>query len=174
MSIRSELGLNVYDKISCLELASHFDINVYSIRHMGEQGLKEQYIETLLSSAGKEFSAILLKMEDSKQLIYNCSHSIQRIRNSIAHEIAHVLCEHNFLECDLGKKFLIRDHPKDVEDEANWLSGCILMPGKGIEWAVRNKMSIEDMAEHFDVSKQLAQWRYNSTGMGKRAQYIRR
>lgn len=171
--IRVELGLRDNERICCFTLLDYLEINCFSVEQLSDFGLDEDSIITITTGAGqREFSAILLYKSEGSLVIYNPKHSKKRVRSSIAHEASHVLCGHPFLKGKYGRTFLHRDHPKNIEDEANWQAGCLLVPKVGMEWAVRQGMKVADIADHFDVSKEMAQWRYNVLGMARRSRYM--
>lgn len=70
-------------------------------------------------------------------------------------------------------RMVSREFEKDKEDEANWMAGCLLLPEEGLIWALRAKMPINEIADHFCVSIQMTQWRYNVTGMFNRVKYFK-
>lgn len=176
VAIRGALGVNINERICCFQLLEYLGVKYFSVDEFDSHfGSCADMVHTCSKGNGqKEFSAILFRKDEGDFVIYNPFHSSQRIRSTITHEASHMLCEHPFIQGKYGSHFLFRDHPREMEDEANWLAGCILIPSKGMEWAVRNKMGIPHIAKHFDVSEQLARWRYNMLGMAKRSKYIHR
>ena len=57
---------------------------------------------------------------------------------------------------------------RDVEDEANWLSGALLVPEEGALMVVRRGWSLAEAAEHYGVTEQMVRFRVNVTGARKR------
>ena len=168
LALRKELGLKFNEPVDCLQLAEHIGICVLQIDSLCKCGFSDKNLNVFSSSGNgyKEFSATILHTEHGNILVYNHFHSQARINSSIAHEISHIDCEHDFSSMPTGGSFgLIREFPKECEEEANWLSGCILFPRSGLVWAAKRGMGIPEIAEHFNTSEEMARWRYNTTGI---------
>lgn len=167
LALRKELGLKHYDPIDCVQLAEYLDLKVIPIDKLCKWGLSRERLNIFGNGAGyEEFSAVVLETPHGKLLIYNHFHSQNRINSSVAHEIAHVDCQHDFSTMPSGEGLgLIREFPKEFEDEANWFAGCLLIPRKGLEWAAKQGMNKKEIAVHFNTSEEMARWRYNKTGM---------
>lgn len=174
IELRKSIGLKCHDRMDCIQILSQlanfmikeFNAVAIEISEMSKYGLAPNLIETLCNTRGNEVSAVLLRKDKDYIIIYNQSHSSNRINSSIAHEISHILCEHNFNILSLNQSnCLIRELPKEFEDEADWLSSCILVPREGLLWAIRRGMSHDEIASHFGVSAQMVRWRVNTTGV---------
>ena len=84
----------------------------------------------------------------------------------LCHELAHVVLEHEFgvslsadeRKCGLGG---------EQEDEADWLSGEMLIPYDGAFRLARANATDQQAADLFDVSLAVARWRMNHTGVRK-------
>jgi Zn-dependent peptidase ImmA (M78 family) len=53
----------------------------------------------------------------------------------------------------------------DEEQEANWQAGCLLLPRSLLVLAVRRGMDANDIAQNYEVSTQMAQYRIRTTGV---------
>jgi Zn-dependent peptidase ImmA (M78 family) len=95
-------------------------------------------------------------------IVFNESHAPTRSANSIAHELAHLILGHeptNAFDA-LGN----RHFPRELEDEATWLAGCLLVPKDGVQPVLSQYGNdVARAADHFGVSTQLMQWRVNAT-----------
>jgi Zn-dependent peptidase ImmA (M78 family) len=60
-----------------------------------------------------------------------------------------------------------------VEDEAEWLSGVLLVSDEGALNVARQDMAIEEAAAFYGVSKKMVEWRLRMSGAYKRAARIR-
>jgi Zn-dependent peptidase ImmA (M78 family) len=167
--IRKTLGLRNYDALDCFNLAIHLKVPIFKISELASIGFPHNSINILCKNG---FSAVTILTPYGKLIVYNNLHSPSRINSDLSHEISHIICDHDF--SSITEMITIsREFDKNKEDEANWLGGCLLLPEKGLVWAIRQKMSIEDIANHFNISVQMARWRFNVTGMAKRKKYIR-
>lgn len=109
-----------------------------------------------------EFSAITL-FEDVKRHIYhNDSHHLHRQHSNIAHEIAHALLLHPPSPplTEQGE----RSFDAEIEAEANWLAGALLVSEQAALHIARRKMPINLAASEYQVSEQMMQYRLNVTG----------
>lgn len=57
----------------------------------------------------------------------------------------------------------------EEEEEADWLSGALLVPREGLMRMFRIRQDHGALAEHFGVSLQLLEWRLRMTGVARQA-----
>ena len=105
-------------------------------------------------------------------IVHNDAHAPGRINSNLTHELAHGLLLHPPTPAldDRG----CRHWNQDIEDEASWLAGTLLVPERAALSVARGRRTIEEAAEDFGVSAQMMRWRLNATGAYKRAQGTRR
>jgi Zn-dependent peptidase ImmA (M78 family) len=109
------------------------------------------------------FSAATVFCGHRRLIIFNPVHAPGRHANSIAHELAHVLLEHEpgaVRESGGGRRW----RPMD-EAEADWLAATLLVPRDGALEVMYELGAVEAAADHFGVSRQLMHWRLNQTGV---------
>jgi IrrE N-terminal-like domain len=113
------------------------------------------------------WSAGLLPVGVGKRiLLHNDAHSPGRQSSNIAHELAHVLLEH---PCTLPLDASgCRVVDRDVEEEANWLAGVILIPDAAAVHIVRSALTTEETCRLYSVSIDLLRMRINLSGARKR------
>ena len=89
-----------------------------------------------------------------------------RQNSNLAHELAHSMLQHPATPAldDRG----CRDWNQDIEDEAEWLAGVLLITEDATLSIVRLGWSKDQAAEYFNVSKQMVQRRLNATGAVQR------
>lgn len=68
---------------------------------------------------------------------------------------------------------------QDVEDEATWLAGVLLIPDDAALAVARGHINDSTALDHFGVSEQMLTWRLNMSGARRRVQraramYVRR
>ncbi|MGC1239224.1 MAG: ImmA/IrrE family metallo-endopeptidase [Acidimicrobiales bacterium] len=123
-------------------------------------------LEELEELQADAFSAATFRVPAAGHIIvYNPLSSFGRRRSDQAHELAHILLDHDvrtverigsmqFLTCDV-----------EQEDEANWLGGCLLLPRPLLLKAAKQNLSPSEIAERFEVSEKMARFRLNASGV---------
>jgi hypothetical protein len=162
---RAHLGLTERERLDPRELAEAMDVAV--VRMADVPGLSPKHLAELCAEDSKALSALTVVRGERKMVIVNESHSVERQANSLAHELAHLLLEHPPTPAfdALGNRLF----PQALEQEADWLAGCLLVPGNGIELALRVHGGKSAAAAHYGVSVELMRWRCNAHGLGHRA-----
>jgi hypothetical protein len=173
--VRAELGLGPLDRLDCSLLAEAWGIPVVTVGELREDGASEASIQHLLGPAAG-FSAATVCVGRRRLIIYNQRHSQGRIANSLAHEVAHHILEHEPAPATgVGG---CRHWDVTQEAEADWLAGALLVPrDSALAW-LRRSDELDAGARHFGVSLDLFRWRVNHTGAARqveaeRARHIR-
>lgn len=174
LALREKLGIKEDESLNCFSLAEYLGIPIHPVDKLRQFGMATEEINLICYLKGKqEFSAVTIAVRYGHLIIYNQGHSEARINSDLAHEISHIILEHEFSSISYIKKG-IREFDQDKEDEANWMACCLLLPEDGLVWALKRKMSLQNIADHFNISLKMVQWRYNSTGMVNRMKFISR
>ncbi|MDQ4125724.1 MAG: ImmA/IrrE family metallo-endopeptidase [Actinomycetota bacterium] len=171
LEVRAELGLTAFDRLDPRKLAEHLAIPVYSLRDVEEWGGVEKSARHLMSTGG-EFSAMTLFFGSFRLIIENPAHSASRRSNSMCHELSHTLAEH--APQPVRAKSGARVWTPEMEAEADWLAGELLIPRAGALQLARDSVPAEIAAERFGVSPALASWRLNHSGARTQAERERR
>jgi len=96
-------------------------------------------------------------------IIENRAHSTERRRSTVAHEMSHVLLEHDFSMLITSEHtWTARDG--SVEGEANWLAAELLLPQKAAQRAAMRGTAPHLVASAYGVSIEIATWRMNISG----------
>lgn len=162
LELRAELGLSAHDRLDCADLADHLAIEIAPITDLAGAGATTGHLGTVLDE-DMGFSAMTVYHGTRCRIFFNPLHPPTRNANSIAHELSHVILEHEPgpVICHDGD----RHWDETVEAEAIWLAAALLVPREG---ALRLLASGADMAAgaaHYAVSTQLFTWRAQSTGV---------
>jgi Zn-dependent peptidase ImmA (M78 family) len=117
------------------------------------------------------WSAVTISQSDVRLVILNSGHSQTRQANSLVHELAHIILNHASDEAQVSREgFLFRARfDKEQEDEADWLSACLLLPREGLLRAYRRTPNPAALARRFGVSEALVNWRLRMTGIPRQA-----
>jgi hypothetical protein len=166
LEVRAELGLDAYGQFDPYALAKEYGIPIYQLSDLGQHNGAGDAVRYFTSGRNHAFSAALVPIGCGMFILDNDDHLPVRRRNSISHEMSHVILEHAF-----GKVILTTDgcrcFDKDKEEEATWLAGELLIPYAAAERAARTDLTNDQVAEQFDVSPQLAGMRMNLSGARK-------
>jgi hypothetical protein len=167
--VRAELGLGPLERLDPRRLAAHLAIPIRELTAMAEL---DPAINHLVEVDPSAFSAVTIFAGTRRTIVHNDRHGVGRQNSNLAHELAHGLLHHPPTPPMDASGFRIWN--QDIEDEANWLAGVLLVSEAAtIEIAKRN-ISLTDAAHHFAVSEGMVRWRINMTGARKRVQRLRR
>ena len=162
--VRAELKLGVLDRLDCHLLAETWGIPTVTLGELREYGAKEQSIQNLLNPVAG-FSAATVCVGPRRLIIYNQRHSTGRIANSLAHELSHIVLEHE--PSPVVGVGGCRHWNGTQEVEADWLAGALLVPRESALAWLRRSDDLEAGAQHFGVSIELFTWRVNHTGVAR-------
>jgi hypothetical protein len=169
--VRSDLGLGPLDRLDCFALAEAWGIPVVSLGELREDGASDASIRRLMSpDAG--FSATTIVVGPRRLIVYNPRDEPGRKANSLAHELAHVILEHEPAPAiGLGG---CRHWDGRQEAEADWLGSALLVPrASALAWMLESD-DVDAGAKNFGVSLELFRWRVNHTGVVRQVQRERR
>ena len=103
---------------------------------------------------------------------YYCLQSVRsapRRTSDIAHEFAHILLEHDLTEIQNLNGIPFRTCQPDQEEQATALGGTLLLPRPALLGEAHREATVEQIARKFGVTKQMAQFRWNTTGVQRQA-----
>ena len=162
---RSHLGLGLGDQLDPHDLADHLGVLIWTPNDV--PGLSIRSIEQLTKVDPSSWSAVTVAAGGRNLVVLNSAHAPTRQRNSLAHELAHVILNHRPATTSVTEKgFLFRDHyDTEQEDEADWLAGALLLPREGLLSVYRRTSSSEVIGCIFGVSTKLVDWRLRMTGI---------
>lgn len=161
--VRGEMNLSMESRLDPSILANHLSIPVLGIRNAAALLGKSDFGQYFLTEDVDSFSAITVFHGRRRIVIHNENHAPTRQASNIAHEVSHCLLEHEpepVLQLD-GCRYW----NEQVEAEAAWLSGALLVPREGVLRLALSGLTVELIARHFGVSPTLCRWRMNGTGV---------
>ena len=171
---RAELGLKPSDPLDPLRLAEHLQIKVWKPENI--PGMSADLLEVLLRNDGVTpscWSAVTLVENGKCVVILNSSHSPGRQASDLMHELAHRIRQHQTREIEISESglMLVRDYDKAQEEEADWLSGCLLLPREALVSIKRRRLELADAATTFGVSQRMLTYRLAKTGVNRQFAY---
>lgn len=161
--IRAELGLGPLDRLDPRRLATHLEIPILELTNLTTI---ETGFECFIDDDTATFSAVTVFRGSRRGIVHNDTHVLGRQNSNISHEIAHGLLLHPPTPAldDTG----CRNWNQDIEDEANWLAGVLLVPESVALHIASRGWPLAEAAERYEVSEEMIRWRLNMTGAHKR------
>lgn len=175
IELRKELNLSIHSALCGFKLCKHLKVPILTPQEI--QGLPNDKIDILLSPISSCWSAATIPLPNEKYIIiHNPIHSQGRQQSNLMHELAHIICKHKTPndKVILGLSGFLRNFNEEQENEANWLGACLQLPRPALLWALKQKMSINEIANYYNASEEMSKYRINITGVKKQLAYSKR
>ncbi|MBP9051102.1 MAG: ImmA/IrrE family metallo-endopeptidase [Ilumatobacteraceae bacterium] len=163
--VRKELGLASHDCLDPRDLARHLSISLVDAAQL----VNIEELEELERLQAFAFSAATFEVEGRKIIVVSPLRNIARQNSDIAHELAHVMLKHDLSEIREVDGMPFRTCRPDEEEEATAFGGTLLLPRPLLLSAARRQATIEQIASQYNVTVEMARFRYNTTGVAKQA-----
>jgi Zn-dependent peptidase ImmA (M78 family) len=111
------------------------------------------------------FSACTFDIADKKVIVYNPLRTRDRTQSDIAHELSHMMLDHQLSEIRVVAGVPFRSCQPDQEEEATSLGGTLLLPRPLLLNAVRRGLDETEIAHYYGVTVEMARYRLNKTGV---------
>ena len=170
-SVREDLGLGAAEPITLEALAELLGVEIRS----GDELIARSRFTALDELQSDAFSACTFRPSDDRVVIvFNPLSAPSRRMSDLAHEFAHILLDHDLSRIEtLGDVTFLSCDPIQ-EEEAGWLSGCLLLPRPLLLAEVRRGATASDIAKRHGVSASLARYRLNATGVARQNERFKR
>lgn len=168
--IRSKLGTPKDGPLDTRALAKLLGVRVWTPHDI--PGLSAEALDVLLRNDGKSpscWSAVTVVVQTKVVVVLNSSHSPARQASDLTHELAHRIRGHQAREVSLSEDgiMLLSSYDKLEEEEADWLSGCLLLPRDALILIRRNRMDDAEAALAYGVSAKMLSYRMAMTGVNR-------
>lgn len=159
---RTQMGLQPCDRLDIRDLARHLDVEI--IR--ADQLVDRARLEELEQLQPRAFSAATFHLPDGRTVaVCNPCNDPSRTNSDIAHELAHILLDHDVRDIQqLAGHTFFTCNPEQ-EEEANWLAGCLLLPRPLLLREARDGTDPDTIATKYQVSLPMARFRLNTSGV---------
>jgi Zn-dependent peptidase ImmA (M78 family) len=164
-SLRQELKLLPHEPLSPAVLAGYLDVTLWTPVEV--PGITRDVLDQLLNQDPWGWSAVSVYRAHRAFVIYNPRKSAGRRASDIMHELAHLILNHQPATVVMSQdgSFVMRSYDQTQEDEANWLAWCILLPRDALMRCRNLNHSVAKIAEAYDVSETLVNFRLRMTGV---------
>lgn len=173
-AVRAEMGLAAHAPLNARDLAGHLDIPLHPLSSLSSNrnGVAAAIRYVQLNAVVLSAMTIFPEWPSRRRVvIFNDTNSDARQNSDVAHELSHGLLLHEPRHPIING---CRDYTKVDEDEAAWLSGCLLVPREAAVVVAMAKTPMGIAAVKYGVSTQMMTYRVNSTGARKQAEASRR
>jgi IrrE N-terminal-like domain len=165
VALRTKRGLAPSVPLPARLLGEELSVEILALTEL--ETLDAECARRLAEEHAECWSAITLPGGGRPLIVYNHSHSPARQNSDLMHELSHLLLNHEpgmtFVDPNSG--LAIRAHDKSQEEEAAWLSGCLLLPREALLRIKRMKLTPEKACEIYLVSLQMLTYRMNTSGV---------
>ena len=165
--VQADLGLSISESVEPKLIAELLGIEVRA----GDELIPRERFEELGDIQPDAFSACTLRPSpDRTVVVHNPLSPKTRRKSDIAHELAHTLLDHELSRVQrLGDVTFLSCNPVQ-EEEAAWLSGCLLLPRALLLAEIQRGAGASDIARKHGVSERMAQYRLDVTGVERQNQ----
>jgi len=165
--LRKNLGTLSVDPVDMWAVAEKYGIPIWYPKDI--PGLADAAQKILLEDDPSSWSAITINFNGKTVIVLNSSHTKARQASNLAHEMSHLIIGHKGAQTfvDPGAGLLLSAYDKKEEDEANWLSGCLLLPREACVFIKKQKMTDVQAVNKYGISQGMLTYRMNVTGVAK-------
>jgi Zn-dependent peptidase ImmA (M78 family) len=161
--VRLEMGIGHYGALDPYALAEFLDVPILPLTALRAA---PDAIAVLRGPEQAAFSAMTVFRGSRRVIVHNDAHSPARRASNLSHELAHGLLLHAPRPALDARG--CREWDTEIEREATFLAGALLLPEKAIWWEAKKGSQKAAIAEQYGCSIELVQMRLNLTGAGKR------
>ena len=164
--VRDELDLTPTSPLDVWSLADYLEIPVLRLSEL--RATAPRAVGLFLGHGEAMFSAVTVFNGPRRTIVFNDAHVSGRQASDVGHELSHGLLLHPLAPAIDGRGCRLWD--RDVEDEANWLSGALLVPEEAALLIARRRWSIAEAVSKYGVTEKMIRFRLNVTGAHRRVQ----
>mgnify|MGYP003627880951 CR=1 FL=1 len=162
---RSAFGVEPHEKINPKAFLESIGLVVWKPEDI--PGISPDSLKQLMQSDPDAWSGVTVREGPHTAIIVNSVHPPTRQASTLMHEWAHIELRHKPSRADrsVGGLLLLSDYPAEIEEEADWLAGCILAPREGLLHLCSRGLKANQVAVHYGISLQMSNWRIGKTGV---------
>jgi len=164
--IRAELGRDQASSVRIADIARHLGVRIVSADDL----IEVERLRELERIQAFSFSACTFDVAGTKVIVFNPLRMPERTQSDIAHELSHVIADHQLSEIRIVAGMPFRTCLPDQEEEATNLGGILLLPRPLLLKAALRGLSVDEIAIQNGVTTEMARFRFNKSGVAKQAE----
>ena len=162
--IWSAMGLRHSDRMEAVKLAKH----VGCVVRPADALVDIARLEELKRIQDNAFFACTFELPgDRHAIVFNPLMSGTRQNSDVAHEVAHIVLDHRLSRLERLGNVAFLSCDKQQEEEAAWLSGCLLLPRFALVHDLRKRKDPRAIAENRVLSNDMVDYRVRVTGVAR-------
>lgn len=163
LRLRVELGVRSSDPLDSWKLAEYLNVEVKTTGQFSALSREDR----LQLEQDDSWSAVTLEVPGRKVVILKDSNSPGRKSSDLTHELAHQLLDHkaNGIGVSMGGHLMVHAFSREEEDQANWLSACLLLPRPALLHIKKLFRDDAEAARVYKVSVAMLKYRLGVTGV---------
>ena len=163
-ALRAELKLGTADPLDPRKLASHLDILVWKLEEI--PGIPAECV-AVLQADSDSWSAATVCFGMRHAVILNSGHSAARMNSDFMHELSHLVLAHTAARVDVSTDgiLLLSSYNRAQEEEANWLSGALLLPRDALFNIRKKQLTDESSCRLYGCSQDMLTFRFRVTAV---------
>jgi hypothetical protein len=159
--LRAELGLAPAEALDVTALADYLSVEIVSAGEL----IDVTRLEELERIQAYSFSAATFEITGRTFVVTSPLRAATRQASDIAHELSHLLLKHKLSEIREVAGVPFRTCRPDEEEQATNFGGTLLLPRPLLLAAAKQGLGPQQIAEKYNVTLEMARFRYNSTGV---------
>ena len=165
LRLRAEAGVGRSAPLRLSSVAKSLGVRIVS----ADELVPIEQLQEIERIQSYSFSACTFEINERHIVVFNPIRTRPRRRSDIAHELAHILLEHDLTEIQYLDGAPFRTCRPDQEEQATALGGTLLLPRPAMLKEAQRGSTVDQVARKFGVTKQMAQFRWNTTGVARQA-----
>ena len=162
--VRAELSLPPSSPLDVWTLADYLEIPVLPLSNFNVDA--PNAADLFMNEGEAVFSGVTVFCGSRRTIVFNDAHVKGRQANDIGHELSHGLLLHPPTPPIDGRGCRLWD--SEVETEADWLSGALLVPEEAALLIARRGWTMPYAAAQYGVTPKMVQFRMNVTAAKRR------
>ena len=164
------MGLSPGDCMDAPALARH----VGCVVHPADALVDVAKLKKLKRIQDDAFFACTFKLPGGHAIVFNPLMPETRRNSDIAHEVSHIVLDHRLSRLERLGDVAFLSCDKQQEEEAAWLSGCLLLPRSALVHDLMRGMQSATIARNRVLSKEMVDYRRRVTGVDRQLSAKRR
>lgn len=167
LEYRQDMGLQPHSPLNPFAFAKHMGVHILRVEQLPDLGADIRH--QLTTTHSNCWSALTLTLGKTILVILNSAHPPKRTASNITHEISHVVLNHKpaHIEVMDNDLLILKNYDKNQENEADWLSGCLLLPRPALLAIRTDRLTTEAASNKYGVSTEMLRFRFNVSGVDK-------